>query len=107
MMTPVGAQTFMTGAVDRELLLRNEFLAAENAILRARIKGRLLLTKLEKSELVRLSAELGKKAVPGVPPSSNLRQSYAGPSNRLDSSMIVQGTVESPVDLEHRKRLSS
>ncbi len=35
---------YITGTVDQELLLRNEYLAAENRILRAQIKGRLLLS---------------------------------------------------------------
>jgi hypothetical protein len=35
---------YITGTVDQELLLRNEYLAAENRILKARIKGRLLLS---------------------------------------------------------------
>ena len=35
---------YVTGTVDQELLLRNEYLAAENRILKAQIKGRLLLT---------------------------------------------------------------
>ena len=30
---------YITGTVDQELLLRNEYLAAENRILRAQIKG--------------------------------------------------------------------
>ena len=30
---------FMTGTVDQELLLRNEYLAAENRILRGQVKG--------------------------------------------------------------------
>jgi hypothetical protein len=33
---------YITGTVDQELLLRNEYLAVENRILRAQIKGRLL-----------------------------------------------------------------
>jgi hypothetical protein len=33
---------YITGTVDQELLLRNEYLAAENRILRAQIQGRLL-----------------------------------------------------------------
>ena len=32
---------YITGTVDQELLLRNEYLAAENLILRGQIKGRL------------------------------------------------------------------
>jgi hypothetical protein len=35
---------YVTGTVDQELLLRNEYLAAENRILKAQIKGRLLLS---------------------------------------------------------------
>ena len=31
---------YITGTVDQELLLRNEYLATENRILRAQIKGR-------------------------------------------------------------------
>ena len=32
---------YITGTVDQELLLRNEYLAAENRILKAQLKGRL------------------------------------------------------------------
>ena len=42
---------YITGTVDQELLLRNEYLAAENRILKAQIKGRLLLTDVEKATL--------------------------------------------------------
>ena len=33
---------YITGTVDQELLLRNEYLAAENRILKAQIQARLL-----------------------------------------------------------------
>ena len=39
---------YITGTVDQELLLRDEYLATENRILRAQIKGRLLLSDAEK-----------------------------------------------------------
>jgi hypothetical protein len=35
---------FVTGMVDQELLARNEYLAAENRILKAQLKGRLKLS---------------------------------------------------------------
>jgi isopenicillin N synthase-like dioxygenase len=35
---------YITGTVDQELLLRNEYLAAENRILKAQLQGRLLLS---------------------------------------------------------------
>jgi DNA invertase Pin-like site-specific DNA recombinase len=42
---------YITGTVDQELLLRKEYLAAENRILRAQIQGRLLLSDAEKATL--------------------------------------------------------
>ena len=38
---------YITGTVDQELLLRNEYLAAENRILKAQLKNRLRLTDSE------------------------------------------------------------
>ena len=40
---------YIIGTVDQELLLRNEYLAAENRILRGQIKGRLCLSQGEKA----------------------------------------------------------
>ncbi len=39
----------MLGTVDQELLLRNEYLGTENRILKAQLKGRLLLTGAERA----------------------------------------------------------
>ena len=38
---------YVTGSVNRELLLRNEYLAAENRILRAKLSSRFRLTNPE------------------------------------------------------------
>jgi hypothetical protein len=54
---------YITGTVDQELLLRNEYLAAENRILRAQIKGRLLLSDAEKATLAEIAQRLGRKAL--------------------------------------------
>jgi len=54
---------YITGTVDQELLLRNEYLAAENGILRAQIKGRLLLSDSEKVTLAEIAHRLGRKAL--------------------------------------------
>jgi putative transposase len=45
------------------LLLRNEYLAAENRILRAQFKGRLLLSDAEKATLAEIAQRLGRKAL--------------------------------------------
>ncbi len=57
---------YITGTVDQELLLRNEYLAAENRILRAQIKGRLLLSGAEKKTLAEIGHRLGRKALEDV-----------------------------------------
>jgi len=61
----VGARmlAYITGTVDQELLLRNEYLAAENRIFKAQIKGRLLLSDGEKATLAEIAYRLGRKAL--------------------------------------------
>jgi putative transposase len=54
---------YITGTVDQELLLRNEYLAAENRILKSQIKGRLLLSDGEKATLAEIAYRLGRKAL--------------------------------------------
>jgi len=56
----------ITGTVDQELLVRNEYLVAENRILRNQIKGRVRLTDGERTTLAALGKRLGKKALAEV-----------------------------------------
>jgi len=58
-----GMLAYFTGTVDQELLLRNEYLAAENRILRAQIKGRLLLSDAEKATLAEIAHRLGTESL--------------------------------------------
>src|ERR671922_383592 len=57
---------YITGSVDQELLLRNEYLVAENHILRQQIRGRVHLTDAERKTLAELGKKLGKKALEEV-----------------------------------------
>ena len=57
---------YVTGTVNQELLLRNEYLAAENRILRDQIKGRLLLSESQKVTLAEIAHRLGRKALEDV-----------------------------------------
>src|SRR5207249_7503442 len=57
---------YVTGTVNQELLLRNEYLAAENRILRGQIKGRLLLSEGEKATLAEIGHRLGRRALEDV-----------------------------------------
>ena len=54
---------YVTGTVDQELLARNEYLAAENRILRAQLKGRLKLSDAERATLGEIGHRLGRKAL--------------------------------------------
>jgi putative transposase len=56
----------VTGLVDQELLARNEYLAAENRILKARLKGRLQLSDAERATLGEIGHRLGRKVLAEV-----------------------------------------
>lgn len=57
---------YITGSLDDELLLRNEYLAAENRILRNQVKGRLRLSDAERMKLAEIGTRLGRKALKEV-----------------------------------------
>ena len=57
---------YITGTVDEELLLRNEYLAAENRILLEQLQGRLRLTDLQRKTLAEIGYRLGRKALAKV-----------------------------------------
>lgn len=54
---------YVTGAVNQELLLRNEYLAAENRILRSNLPSRFRLTNPERVTLAEIAKRLGRKAL--------------------------------------------
>ena len=54
---------YVTGTVNQELLLQNEYLAAENRILRAKLPSRLLLSNPERATLAEIGRRLGRKAL--------------------------------------------
>jgi Homeodomain-like domain len=54
---------YVTGSVNQELLLRNEYLAAENRILRAKLPPRLRLSNPERAGLAEIGKRLGRKVL--------------------------------------------
>ena len=54
---------YVTGLVNQELLLKNEYLVAENRILKAHIRRRLLLSDGEKATLAEIAKRLGRQAL--------------------------------------------
>jgi putative transposase len=57
---------YITGTVDQELLLRNEYLVTENRILHNPIKGRVRLSDGERKALAEIGQKLGKQALAAV-----------------------------------------
>src|SRR3979409_1070035 len=57
---------YVTGTVDQELLARNEYLVAENRIMKAQLKGRLKLSDAEREGLVETGRRLGPKVLRDV-----------------------------------------
>jgi putative transposase len=57
---------YITGSVDEELLLRNEYLVTENRILRQQITGCVSLSDGERKTLTEIGKRLGKQALAEV-----------------------------------------
>ena len=57
---------YVTGLVNQELLLQNEYLAAENRILRSHLPKRLRLSDEERSTLAEVGKRLGRKLLQQV-----------------------------------------
>jgi len=57
---------YITGSVDQELLLRNEYLVTENRMLRQQIPDRVRLTDAERTTLAEIGKKLGRQALEEV-----------------------------------------
>ena len=57
---------YVTGTVDQELLARNEYLSAENRILKGQLIGRLKLSDAERGALDEIGHRLGRKILAEV-----------------------------------------
>jgi transposase len=57
---------YITGIVDQELLLRNEYLVTENRLLRNQLKGRVRLSDGERKTLAEIGQKLGRQALAEV-----------------------------------------
>ena len=93
---------FVTGMTDQELLARNEYLAAENRILKAKLKGRLKLSNAERATLGEIGHRLGRKVLGEVanmarqtPSRPTARRGYAG---REQFPLLLQFFDPTPSD---------
>jgi hypothetical protein len=79
---------YVTGTVDQELLARNEYLAAENRIIKEQLKGRLKLSDAERGALGEIGHRLGRQILADVATIAlSLPKTY-GPPRRQAVSAI-------------------
>src|SRR6202051_2784554 len=81
--------TYVTGLVNQELLLQNEYLAAENRILRAHLPTRLRLSDPERSTLAEIGKRLGRKLCTRSPASPNRTPYSRGTASSSPRSSTV------------------
>ncbi|MBU2643427.1 hypothetical protein KKI24_01885 [bacterium] len=65
-MEAMEALTLISGKVEKEILNRNEYLVAENEILKSKIKGRIVFKDTERIRLAKMGKQMGLKALRGA-----------------------------------------
>jgi transposase InsO family protein len=95
---------YVTGSVDENLLLRIEYLVAENRILRDQIQGRVQLSDAERQTLAEIGAKLGKQALEEVAtivqPDTILGWNRKLAAEKFDGSKQRKSPGRPPVDQE-------
>ena len=95
---------YVTGMVDQELLTRNEYLAAENRILKAQLKGRLQFSNAERATARSVIAWVARLS-PRWPVLPNLTPSWLGTASSSPASSMARRPVEVLADLGSAERL--
>src|SRR5712672_2720832 len=98
---------FVTGMVDQELLARNEYLAAENRILKAQLKGRLKLSDAERATLGEIGHRLGRQVLGEVANVARPETILAWYRKLVAANSMTRRPVEAPAGLGSRERLSN
>ena len=98
---------YVTGLVNHELLLQNEYLAAENRILRAHLPARLRLSNPERATLAEIGKRVGRRALARRPASPSQTPSWAGTADWWPPSSMGPSIGRIPVgrELVPRSRL--
>ena len=95
---------YITGTVDQELLLRNEYLVTENRLLRNQITGRVRLTDVERKTLAEIGQKLGKQALTEVAhivkPDTILAWHRKLVAQKFDGSQQRKSLGRPPIDTE-------
>jgi hypothetical protein len=92
----------ITGTVDQELLLRNEYLAVENRILKIQLQGRVKLSDAERATLAEIGHRLGRKALDEVAtiarPDTILAWYRKLVAHKFDGSQACRAPGRPPID---------
>jgi putative transposase len=95
---------YITGSVDQELLLRNEYLVTENRLLRDQIQGRVRLTDGERKTLAVIGQRLGRHALAEittmVKPDTILAWYRKLVAQKCDGSPLRKAPGRPPIDGE-------
>src|SRR5215469_11689719 len=90
--------SFVTGLINQELLLRNEYLSAENRIFRAHLPSRLRLTDPERRTLAEIAKRAGRKVMKDI-------AQVAKPDTILDwSRRLVAARFDGSAKRSYRRR---
>jgi putative transposase len=98
---------YVTRTVDQELLARNEYLTAENRIMKVQLNGRLKLSNVERGVLGEIGHRLGRKVLADVATIADRALSWAGIASLLPASSMARRPVEARADLGSSERSSS
>ena len=82
---------YVTGTVDQELLARNEYLTAENRIMKAQLKGRLKLSDAERGALGEIGHRLGRKVLTDI---ATVARKFDGSARRGPGRPRIRSEVE-------------
>ena len=82
---------YVTGTVDQELLARNEYLAAENRILKAQLNGRPRLSDAERGVLGETGHRLGRKVLAEIATVARPTRSLFGIASSSPTSSWLDG----------------
>ena len=94
----------VTGSIDEELRLRNEYLVTENRILRSKLTGRIRFNDEERRELRTVGKQVGRKALEAiatiVKPATILRWHADLVARKFDGSGYRQSLGRPPISTE-------
>src|SRR3954447_13797669 len=85
---------YVSGLVNQQLFLQNEYLIADNRVLRSHLPARLRLTNSQRMTLAELAKRLGRKGLSQIsPPSQNQKPFWPGIANSSHRSLMAPSTA--------------